>query len=45
MDTSSSGLRLGRDVDPLEELIRVVNEAQERDAEDERRCPITKGLE
>ena len=24
-------------VDPLEELIRVVNEAQERDAEDERR--------
>jgi hypothetical protein len=25
------------DVDPLEELIRVVNEAQERDAEDERR--------
>jgi hypothetical protein len=23
-------------VDPLEELIRVVNEAQERDAEDER---------
>jgi hypothetical protein len=25
------------DVDSLEELIRVVNEAQERDAEDERR--------
>jgi hypothetical protein len=25
------------DIDPLEELIRVVNEAQERDAEDERR--------
>jgi hypothetical protein len=25
------------DVDPLEELIRVVNEAQKRDAEDERR--------
>ena len=25
------------DLDPLEELIRVVNEAQERDAEDERR--------
>ncbi len=24
-------------VDPLEELIRVVNEAQERDAQDERR--------
>ena len=24
------------DIDPLEELIRVVNEAQERDAEDER---------
>jgi hypothetical protein len=25
------------DLDPLEELIRVANEAQERDAEDERR--------
>jgi hypothetical protein len=25
------------DVDPIEELIRIVNEAQERDAEDERR--------
>jgi hypothetical protein len=25
------------DIDPLEKLIRVVNEAQERDAEDERR--------
>lgn len=25
------------DVDPREELMRVVNEAQERDAEDERR--------
>jgi hypothetical protein len=25
------------DVDPLNELIRIVNEAQERDAEDERR--------
>ena len=25
------------EIDPLEELIRVVNEAQERDAEDERR--------
>ena len=25
------------DIDPVEELIRVVNEAQERDAEDERR--------
>jgi hypothetical protein len=25
------------DLDPLEELIRIVNEAQERDAEDERR--------
>ena len=25
------------DVDPLEELMRVVNAAQERDAEDERR--------
>jgi hypothetical protein len=25
------------DVDPLEELMRIVNEAQERDAEDERR--------
>jgi hypothetical protein len=25
------------DIDPLEELIRIVNEAQERDAEDERR--------
>jgi hypothetical protein len=24
-------------VDPLDELIRIVNEAQERDAEDERR--------
>jgi hypothetical protein len=27
----------GTDVDPLEELVRVINEAQERDAEDERR--------
>jgi hypothetical protein len=25
------------EIDPLEELIRAVNEAQERDAEDERR--------
>jgi hypothetical protein len=25
------------DIDPLEELVRIVNEAQERDAEDERR--------
>lgn len=25
------------DIDPLEEFIRIVNEAQERDAEDERR--------
>jgi hypothetical protein len=24
------------DVDPLDELLRIVNEAQERDAEDER---------
>jgi transposase-like protein len=30
-------------VDPLEELIRVVNEAQERDAEDERRLYPARG--
>jgi hypothetical protein len=32
-------------VDPVEELIRVVNEAQERDAEDERRLyhPMPRG--
>jgi hypothetical protein len=35
------------DIDLLEELIRVVNEAQERDAEDERHLygpPIPEGL-
>jgi hypothetical protein len=29
-----------RDVDPIEELIRVINEAQERDADDERRLDL-----
>lgn len=31
------------DVDPIEELIRIVNDAQERDAEDERRLYFPMG--
>lgn len=37
MDTPSSQLELLRDIQLLDELVRIVNEAQERGADDERR--------
>jgi hypothetical protein len=37
------GVEHSPDVNPIEELIRIVNDAQERDAEDERRLYFPMG--
>jgi hypothetical protein len=37
------GVEPSPDVNPIEELIRIVNDAQERDAEDERRLYFPMG--